>query len=162
MGLLKPLSRILPVSMVLLLAVSCGSNSPNSAEGESTESAVASRASERASWQLQAGEDAYEGDIAFVTQSGGQLRIQLVNRDGVNLAILLPGEGAAARQAENAYFAIGRGQSCQLVASDPPFQVTVERGGAAWLTGSFSGMLGCADYSALPVKGSFHVPAAGK
>ncbi len=137
---------------VLLLGRGAGADSPETAANHRG----------KLSWRFEAGGKTYEGALAFVSRAGDKLHIQLVNRDAVNFGVLIPGEGADTRQVEEAFFAVGRGPSCLLVASEPPFQVTFEPGGGEWLSGTFAGMLGCPDYSALPVKGSFHVPAPGQ
>jgi hypothetical protein len=111
-------------------------------------------------WQLEAGEESYEGKISYAQRVDTKLVIQLVNRDAVNLGIRLARDGAM-HLPEHVFFAAGRGHPCLLVASDPPFQVTLEPGDGAWLNGTFSGTLACPDYSALSLNGSFHIPAPG-
>lgn len=120
------------------------------------------RFTQRRHWSLQAGDDSYEGDLVYATRNGDRLSIQLVNLDGVNLGIRLPGEGANRREAQNAFFAVGRGAACQMVFSDPRFEVTFETNDEGWVSGTFAGTLACPDYSALPVKGSFQVQAPGE
>jgi hypothetical protein len=165
MAILKSPPPISLVFTALLLAVSCGSNPPDTPEAEQAEAAQPASVRlkvESATWELQAGEDAYEGGIAFVNRTAGKLHIQLVNDDAVNLAMQFPAEGADAHKVEDAFFALSRKQPCRLVASEPPYQVTLEPGDGTSLNGTFSGMLGCPDYSALPVKGSFQISGAGE
>jgi hypothetical protein len=148
-----------------LLCASCGSSTPDEPETEQAGTTTATTVPvkvESATWQAQAGEDAYEGKIAFVNRTGGKLHIQLVNDDAVNLAMRFPEEGAQAHKVEDAFFALSRKQPCRLVTSEPPYQVTLEPGGGDSLNGTFAGMLGCPDYSALPVKGSFQIALAGE
>jgi hypothetical protein len=131
------------------MATSCGNDPAN--ESNAGDSAAA-----RPSWELQKGDDSYTGDIIFVNRRDGRLHIQLVNLDAVNFALRFPEEGAAQRNVETAFFSIGRGQDCHLVASDPPFQAILEVG--ASLKGTFSGYLGCPDGSGFEVTGSFEIP----
>jgi len=159
----KPPPPILLVIAALLGAFSCGSNPPTAPGTKETEAAKTVGGPikvEHASWQVQAGEDTYEGSIAFVNRTAGKLHIQLVNADAVNLAMLFPEEGSEAHKVEDAFVALSRQQPCRLVASDPPYQVTLEPGDRTSLNGAFSGTLGCPDYSALPVKGSFQISVA--
>lgn len=113
------------------------------------------------SWRFKAGETIYQGKISFVRKSEQQLTIQLVNSDAVNFAMVLSGQESKERLIVDGFFAVARGRSCYVVKSEPPFAVKFENRGKAWLDGEFSGMLACPDFSALPVTGSFHIPAPG-
>jgi hypothetical protein len=120
MAILKSPPPISLVFTALLLAVSCGSNPPDTPEAEQAEAAQPASVRlkvESATWELQAGEDAYEGGIAFVNRTTGKLHIQLVNNDAVNLAMLFPDEGADTHKVEVAFFAVSRKQPCRLVTS---------------------------------------------
>jgi hypothetical protein len=165
MSLFKPPPSVLLAFTTLLLAASCGSSSPDAPAKEDTKATKSDGGPvkiERATWQVQAGEDAYEGNIAFVSRADGQLHIQLVNDDAVNLAMQFAEEGAEARKVEDAFFVLSRKQPCRLVTSEPPYQVTLDPSDGKSLNGAFSGMLGCPDYSALEVKGSFQIQLAGE
>lgn len=111
-------------------------------------------------WVIGAGEEAYEGDLSVANAAGDTLVIQLVNRDAVNLGIQLSGPPGE-RRVDDAFFAVGRGPSCHLVVSEPPFRVELDEREEGWLSGEFAGMLACPDYTPLSVRGAFHVPAPG-
>ena len=112
------------------------------------------------SWRLDMDGESHEGRISFVRRVDGRLAIQLVNDDAVNMGLLLPGDGPARRDVAQAFFVIGRGKPCGLVASDPPFHVRLEASDGAWLSGTFAGALACPDFRLVPVNGSFHIPTS--
>lgn len=113
------------------------------------------------SWSVEAAEEAFSGRLADVSYFGDSLRIQLFSKDAVNVGILVPRSGSATRPANNAFFQNARNPACQMVANDPPFRVTFTRNDSEWITGTFAGMLGCKDYSALMIEGSFSVEGPG-
>ncbi len=113
-------------------------------------------------WRLQAGDNTFEGNIAYISRAADSMAIQLVNLDAVNLGLRLSREGDAARPVDHAFFSESSGPFCELVTSDPPFEVRFDEGEDEWLDGSFSGMLACPNYSALPVSGSFHLSDRGE
>ena len=111
-------------------------------------------------WRLTAGDEVHEGRISFVSRAEDRLWIQIVSRDAMNFGLVLTGAGADDLQVEDASFAVGRGQRCRLVVSDPPFMVDVDASAEGWLSGTFSGTLACPDYSALSIEGTFAIPDA--
>jgi hypothetical protein len=108
-------------------------------------------------WRLEVGNQLVEGRLGFVGGDEGRQSVQLVSRDGTNLLLVWPEQGGAEREVEQALFAFGRGPTCALVRSDPPFTVELNASEAPWIAGRYSGMLGCPDYSALSVSGVFRV-----
>ena len=117
---------------------------------------------EKKGWRLDAGGEQIEGRIAYVGRGDGQLAIQLVNKDAVNLILVIPDDGTSERNVEAAHLAFGRGAPCALVASEPPFHVQFEAIDGEWLIGSYAGMLACQDYSVLPVRGAFRIENPGE
>jgi len=111
------------------------------------------------SWRVETETDVYEGRLAIVRQTGETLVIQLVNDEAVNLGMVVPPGEPRERPVEAAFFSIGRGRPCHLVASDPPFRATIERAGG-WIEGTLAGVLACPDNVGLRVRGSFSLPAA--
>jgi len=112
-------------------------------------------------WRLEAGNDSYEGYFAFLERSDGKLVLELFNNDAVNFALHVPSGEATERPVDYAFFAIERGPACELVATETPFQVRFDESADDRLSGTFSGMLACPDYSALDVSGSFTIPDKG-
>jgi hypothetical protein len=121
--------------------------------------AAASRDVEPPYWRVEAGTQTYEGHYSVVQRLGEGLSIQLVNDDAVNVGMLLPVAGSAAEPVEHAFLSIGRAQPCRIVASEPPFQVTLAPDDGRWLRGTLTGVLGCPDSSAMPLKGEFQLPS---
>ncbi len=110
-------------------------------------------------WRFDAGEETYEGELSVANRAGDTLVIHLVNQDAVNLGIQLSG-AAGERRVDDAFFAVGRGLSCHFVVSEPPFRVDLDEDHEGWLSGEFGGMLACPDYTPLPVRGAFRIPAS--
>jgi len=110
-------------------------------------------------WRLESEGKIYEGRLArFFTLKGNPM-IQLINRDAVNVGLAINGEMNGERIVTYAFFAEGRGPVCERVGSEDSFQITFEPSEKGWLTGSFSGILACPEYRAMPVEGSFHIKA---
>lgn len=111
---------------------------PITDRGEAMATAPPPAPPDKKGWRLDAGGEHIEGRIAYVVRSEGRLALQFINRDAANLAF-------------------GRGARCTLVAAEPLFHVRFEASEGPWLTGSYAGMLGCEDFSALPVSGTFRI-----
>lgn len=109
-------------------------------------------------WRLEVGDSLVEGRIALVNRGEGNRAVQLVSREGMNLLLIWPEEGGTEREVEQAFLAFGRGPTCALVRSDPPFHVRLIAS-EEWVAGRYSGMLGCPDFSALTVSGAFRLKA---
>jgi len=113
----------------------------------------------KANWRLESEGTIYEGRLArFFTLKSNPM-IQLINRDAVNFGLAIDGEMNGQRTATYAFFAEGRGPVCERVGPEESFQISFESSEEGWLTGSFSGMLACPEYEAMPVEGSFHIKA---
>lgn len=108
-------------------------------------------------WRLEAEETEIHGTIGFVGRGEGRMAVQLVSDDAVNVLLVMPEEGREAREVEEALLAFGRGPTCALVRSDPPFRVRLVASEGPWVAGRYAGMLACPDYSALTVSGAFRV-----
>ncbi len=116
---------------------------------------------DEAHWRLEAGNEVYEGKFAILERNNGKLVLELFNDDAVNFALHVPNDDATERSVDYAFFAVERGPTCELVASEPPFQVRFDKGVDDRLGGTFSGVLACPDYSALDVSGLFTIPDEG-
>jgi hypothetical protein len=126
---------------------------------EVTRSAAVAIDQSRANWRLESEGTIYEGRRSrFFTLKGNPM-IQLFNRDAVNIGLAINGEMNGARAASYAFFVQGRGPFCERAGPQESFQTSFEPSNAGWLTGSFSGMLACPGYRAMPVEGSFHIEA---
>ncbi|UCF38627.1 MAG: VWA domain-containing protein [Acidobacteriota bacterium] len=111
----------------------------------------------KAGWRLESEGKVYEGRLfRFFTLKGDPM-IQLINRDAVNVGLAIGGEMTGDRIVTYAMFVEGRGPVCERVGPEDSFQITFEPSEEGWLTGSFSGMLACPEYRAMPVEGSFHI-----
>lgn len=117
---------------------------------------------ESAYWRLESDGTVYEGRLSFFFVLDGDPMIQLVNQDAVNVALAFEGEMSGVRTVTFAAFADAREPVCRRVGEADSFQISFEPSDTDWLTGSFSGMLGCPDYSLMPVSGSFHIRAPGE
>jgi hypothetical protein len=115
----------------------------------------------RSSWRVESDDQVYEGRLFKYFTLNGEPMIQLINMDAVNVAIAFDGEMAGEKNVTSAMFVMGRGDQCREVGPPESFRIRFEPSEAGWLTGSFSGMLGCPDYRAMPVVGSFHIEAPG-
>jgi hypothetical protein len=113
----------------------------------------------KANWRLESEGKIYEGRLARFFTLKGDPMIQLINRDAVNVGLAFGGEMIGERTVTYAFFAEGRGPICERVGEENSFRITFEPSEEGWLTGSFSGMLGCPEYRAMPVEGSFHIQA---
>ncbi len=130
-----------------------------SEEGAGTEP---SSAPERAFWRLESDGTVYEGHLSQFFVLDGDPMIQFFNRDAVNLGLAFDGEMEGVRTVTYAMFADAREPICERVGEEDSFKISFEPSDKDWLTGSFSGMLGCPDYRLMPVNGSFHIRAEGE
>jgi len=126
------------------------------AEAKRTLAAVAIDRS-KPNWRLESEGTIYEGRLSHFFTLKGNPMIQLINRDAVNFGLAINGEMNGQRTASYAFFGEGRGPVCERVGPEESFRITFEPSEEGWLTGSFSGMLACPEYRAMPVEGSFHV-----
>ncbi len=110
-------------------------------------------------WRLESEGKIYEGRLARFFTLKGDSMIQLINQDAVNVGLVINGEMKGAQIVTRAFFAEGRGPLCRRVGEEDSFRIRFEPSEEGWLTGSFTGTLGCPDYSAMPVEGSFHIRA---
>ncbi|MEZ5921658.1 MAG: hypothetical protein R3C60_09945 [Parvularculaceae bacterium] len=112
-----------------------------------------------ANWRLESGDEIFEGDLVRHFTLDGKPMIQLINRDGINLGFVIDGNMVGEQTVSEAFFIPGRGPRCDRVGPPEMFTIRFVPAEAGWLAGTFKGMLGCADYRAMPVTGSFHVEA---
>lgn len=113
-------------------------------------------------WRLESEGQVYEGRLFKHFLLSGNPMIQLINPDAVNFAMVFEGDMSGERTVTEATFAHGRGPVCQRVGPLDMFTIKFEPAGPGWVSGSFAGMLGCPDYSAMPVEGSFRIKAPGE
>lgn len=107
-------------------------------------------------WWMDEGDTRIEGTIGLFGRGEGRLAVQLVSDDAVNLLIVMPEEGGAEREVEDAVLSFGRGPACQMVRSAPPFHVRLVAIDGPWLAGRYAGTLACPD-SLRVVRGAFRV-----
>jgi hypothetical protein len=110
-------------------------------------------------WRLESRGEVYEGRFFRFFKMGGDPMIQLINRDAVNVGLAFDGEMTGERVVTYAMFVEGRGPICERVGPEDSFRITFLPSEEGWLTGTFSGRLGCPEHRAMPVEGSFHVRA---
>ena len=117
-----------------------------------------------ANWRMESEGTIYEGQLARFYTLKGEPMIQLINRDAVNVGLAIGGEMKGERLVTYAFFAEGRGPICERVGPEDSFWINFEPAEHGWLTGTFSGILGCPEFRAMPVEGSFHIktPQAGR
>lgn len=113
----------------------------------------------RPNWRMESEGTTYEGTLARFFVLDGNPMIQLINHDAVNVGLAIRGEMTGERVVAHAFFAEGRGAVCERVGEEGSFRITFEPAEDGWLAGTFSGMLGCPDYRAMPVDGSFYIEA---
>ncbi|RBP48400.1 vWA domain-containing protein [Arenicella xantha] len=111
-------------------------------------------------WSLQSEDQTFNGKLFKHFTLDGNHMIHLINRDAVNFAFAYEGEDSGQRKVMYATFADGRGPICRRVGPIEDFTVSFMPAEPGWIAGSFNGILGCPDYSAMPVEGSFYVKAA--
>ena len=110
-------------------------------------------------WRMESDGTIYEGRLSLFFVLDGDPMIQFVNQDAVNVGLAFNGEMSGVQTVTFATFADARGPVCERVGEVDAFQITFGPSEKDWLTGSFTGMLGCPDYSLMPVNGSFHIRA---
>lgn len=108
-------------------------------------------------WRLESQDKVYEGKLFKHYLLSGNPMIQLINRDAVNFSMVFEGDMSGERTVTQATFAHGRGPVCGRVGPLDMFKINFELSESGWVTGTFSGMLGCPDYSAMSVEGLFHI-----
>ncbi|NVJ67656.1 MAG: hypothetical protein HWE16_14315 [Gammaproteobacteria bacterium] len=118
--------------------------------------------SKYAFWQLNIGANSYKGEWFKYYLLDGDLMIQLINKDAVNVALAYEGEPSGKRSLSHASFTIGRGVTCWQVGPDNLSTVRFESVEPGWLSGKFSATLGCPDASLMEVEGLFHIKAPGE
>lgn len=110
-------------------------------------------------WRLESEGQLYEGRLFKHFLLSGNPMIQLINRDAVNFAMVFEGDMSGERTVTQATFVHGRGPVCERVGPLDMFKIRFEPPEPGWVSGTFSGILGCPDYSAMPVEGSFRIKA---
>lgn len=127
---------------------------------ESTNSHILS---EQASWQLDTGHEQVDGAVAYVSEGGGRITLQLVNEDAINLILVIVGNETREGEVEAAFLAFGRGKRCSYPFENAPsFTARLDRLDAQSITGVYDGMMQCDDQStALRARGTFRVSRTG-
>lgn len=113
-------------------------------------------------WRMESDGKIYEGRISLFFLLEGDPMIQFVNQDAINLVLVIDGEMTGEQAVRTAIFVDARKPPCRRVGEVDSFRISFDPSESNWLTGSFQGMLGCPDYSLMPVDGSFHIRAPGE
>lgn len=113
----------------------------------------------KANWRIESDDAVWEGRFSRFFVLDGDPMIQLINEDAVNVGLAFTGDMSGERTVTYAMFGEGRGPICELVGEEGSFRILFEPSEDGWLSGTFSGMLGCPEYRAMPVRGSFHIEA---
>lgn len=112
---------------------------------------------DRPIWRFDVGNEQIKGTRSLVSRGDGQLVLQFVSKDGINLVMIVPEDGPPRRDVITTYYADGRGELCEMVTSTPPFYIHFEASDGPWLRGRYAGSLACPDYTELVVNGSFNI-----